>query len=207
MFTLKQASDLTTARLFSVAGRTARSEYWWSYLLVVIVAISVNMVTGALTKVSPTVGGIVGLVGGCFVLGLGIVMLFSGIRRLHDRNMSGWWILVMFVPVVGPIIMIVLFCLPGTPGVNRFGINPVEDLEGHYNYYYTKQFKQFGAYGAQNFTAGAQAPGFAAAANLQNAIKGFTQGQAPAQDQAPAQAPAQAQAPVQQQQPNQNQQQ
>jgi uncharacterized membrane protein YhaH (DUF805 family) len=44
------------------------------------------------------------------------------IKRLHDMNCSGWWILINFIPYIGPIIMlIVLGFVPGTKGSNRFG--------------------------------------------------------------------------------------
>ncbi len=44
-----------------------------------------------------------------------------GIRRLHDQDKSGWFILMGFIPFVGGIILIVFFCLPSTPGDNRYG--------------------------------------------------------------------------------------
>jgi uncharacterized membrane protein YhaH (DUF805 family) len=54
-----------------------------------------------------------------------------GVRRLHDRNMSGWWylgfIVLSLVPVIGfiaSIAMIVIFLLPGTPGPNKYGPDP-----------------------------------------------------------------------------------
>jgi uncharacterized membrane protein YhaH (DUF805 family) len=68
---------------------------------------------------------------GLFGLASFIPSIAVVVRRLHDRNMSGWWylgvILASFIPVVGGlagIAMFVLFCLPGTPGPNRFGPDP-----------------------------------------------------------------------------------
>ena len=55
------------------------------------------------------------------------------VRRLHDRDMSGWWylgfIVLSAIPLVGwiaSIAQIVIFCLPGTPGPNRFGEDPLD---------------------------------------------------------------------------------
>ena len=60
------------------------------------------------------------------------LMLAVAVRRLHDRNMSGWWLTVflfsLLIPYVGPVFCIVQFvimgCLDGTPGENRYGANP-----------------------------------------------------------------------------------
>jgi uncharacterized membrane protein YhaH (DUF805 family) len=46
------------------------------------------------------------------------------IRRLHDTDRSGWWILIGLVPVIGGIWLLVLLCLAGTPAANRFGPPP-----------------------------------------------------------------------------------
>lgn len=48
-----------------------------------------------------------------------------GIRRLHDLNRSGWWILLYGIPYAGPVVFLGLFFLfPGTKGSNRFGPQP-----------------------------------------------------------------------------------
>jgi uncharacterized membrane protein YhaH (DUF805 family) len=52
------------------------------------------------------------------------------IRRLHDRDMSGWWLLLMLVPVIGSLALLVLYVLPGTPGPNRFGPDPLGNDTG-----------------------------------------------------------------------------
>lgn len=46
------------------------------------------------------------------------------VRRLHDTDRSGWWFLIAFSLVIGPIILLVFMALDGTPGDNRFGPNP-----------------------------------------------------------------------------------
>jgi uncharacterized membrane protein YhaH (DUF805 family) len=47
--------------------------------------------------------------------------LAVAVRRLHDLDSSGWWILLFLIPLVGAIILIVWFCTKGTDGPNRFG--------------------------------------------------------------------------------------
>lgn len=62
------------------------------------------------------------------------LLLPVNVRRLHDRNMSGWWLIAFWIggalPYVGWLIGIVQFvimgCLAGTPGQNRYGMNPRE---------------------------------------------------------------------------------
>jgi uncharacterized membrane protein YhaH (DUF805 family) len=46
------------------------------------------------------------------------------IRRLHDTDRSGWWLLIVLVPLVGAILLIVWYCTEGTRGPNRFGADP-----------------------------------------------------------------------------------
>ena len=47
-------------------------------------------------------------------------------KRFHDRDKSGWWILILFIPIIGFIWYLVeLGFLPGTPGPNRFGPDPL----------------------------------------------------------------------------------
>jgi len=49
-----------------------------------------------------------------------------GIKRYHDRDKSGWWLLIQLVPVIGSVWYFVeSFCLSGTPGPNRFGPDPL----------------------------------------------------------------------------------
>lgn len=62
------------------------------------------------------------------ILGAYANILIS-IRRLHDRNMRGWWYLLFFIPYVGWAALIVLFCLRGTTGPNRFGPDPLGEMQ------------------------------------------------------------------------------
>jgi uncharacterized membrane protein YhaH (DUF805 family) len=50
--------------------------------------------------------------------------LAVSVRRLHDRDLSGWWILIGLVPVLGAILLLVWSCMEGTQGDNRFGPDP-----------------------------------------------------------------------------------
>ena len=53
--------------------------------------------------------------------------LAVGARRLHDTDRSGWFLLLVFIPLIGIIILIVWWCQRGTAGPNRFGPDPLAD--------------------------------------------------------------------------------
>jgi uncharacterized membrane protein YhaH (DUF805 family) len=70
----------------------------------------------------------VGILIGCLYVAYALAVLVPGIavsiRRLHDTNKSGWWILINLVPLVGGIIFLVLMCIEGDPGPNLYGPSP-----------------------------------------------------------------------------------
>ncbi len=46
------------------------------------------------------------------------------VRRLHDLDKSGWWVLICLIPLVGLVVLIYWFIQPGTSGPNRYGPEP-----------------------------------------------------------------------------------
>ena len=46
------------------------------------------------------------------------------VRRLHDIGRSGWWYLLIFVPIIGWIVLLVFFCTRGEDGPNQWGPVP-----------------------------------------------------------------------------------
>lgn len=58
---------------------------------------------------------------GLYSLLLLIPGLAVGVRRLHDTDRSGWWLLLGFIPVVGAIVLIVFAAQKGTAGANKYG--------------------------------------------------------------------------------------
>jgi uncharacterized membrane protein YhaH (DUF805 family) len=65
-----------------------------------------------------------GLLSGIYSLAVLIPSLAVTVRRLHDIDRSGWWILIGLVPLIGVIVLLVFALLDGTPGDNRYGSNP-----------------------------------------------------------------------------------
>ena len=59
-----------------------------------------------------------------FFFGANIAYLIIGIRRLHDMDKSGWWMLFVFVPLANLALMVALLFTPGTKGDNNYGPDP-----------------------------------------------------------------------------------
>ena len=130
-------------RYAEFSGRSRRMEYWMFTLLNVIVVTVLLVATGSMgaftdpeTMAEPG-GGLMALFGGLGILivvyGLAVLLpsIAVTVRRLHDRDMSGWWYLgavvgglIPFVGFLVSIAFLVLMALPGTPGPNRFGPDP-----------------------------------------------------------------------------------
>ncbi len=108
--------EVVTKKYADFNGRARRQEYWMFVLFYILIYV-------ALFVIESIVGsfGILVLV---FSLGLLVPSIAVTIRRLHDTERSGWWILIAFVPVVGGIVLLVFMCLDGTGGPNRFGPDP-----------------------------------------------------------------------------------
>ena len=119
-------------RYFEFRGRSQRREFWLFSLFCFGVSLAVMAVFGspygAWNGTSFAGGTQLGATGsllrGAFGLFNLIPSLAVGVRRLHDIDRSGWWLLLYFVPIVGWLILLVFFCLDGTFGSNRYGYDP-----------------------------------------------------------------------------------
>ena len=100
-------------------GRACRSEYWYFYLFDIIVLLIAAIIDLAIF------GSDVSVVGSIWALATLIPIIAVGVRRLHDIDRTGWWLLLSLIPLIGWIILLVWFCTRGTAGSNRFGNNPL----------------------------------------------------------------------------------
>jgi len=96
-------------------GRAGRPEFWWWTLFELLILIAAVIADTVLLR-SESVGPFYGL----SILALLLPSLAVQVRRLHDTDRSGWWLLLGFVPF-GGIVLLVFFCMRGTEGPNRFG--------------------------------------------------------------------------------------
>lgn len=114
--------------LFSFEGRIPRSAYWWglgamvaSFGLVALFAAAINAVFGWLALESVGRPLFVMLVGAATIAALW-AWFALGVKRFHDHDLSGWWMIAGRIPIIGPIgLFIVLGLSRGTIGPNRFG--------------------------------------------------------------------------------------
>lgn len=96
-------------------GRARRHEFWMFVLLQIIVFF-----------LAALIDGLTGFPALTLIAGLGLLIpsLAVTIRRLHDTDRSGWWLLIGLIPVVGGLVLLVFYILEGTQGSNRFGPDP-----------------------------------------------------------------------------------
>ena len=105
-------------KYFVFEGRASRSEYWWFQL---IVTPSYFISTFIENEVSYIFLGIT-----LFTL---IPAISAGVRRLHDTNRSGFFLLISFIPFIGGLILLFFLIPEGTKGKNRFGPNPLKKIK------------------------------------------------------------------------------
>jgi uncharacterized membrane protein YhaH (DUF805 family) len=104
-------------------GRARRKEYWFFQLFNVIAVIVLAIIDSALENTGPATD-FLGILSGLYILATFLPGLGVLIRRLHDTDRSGWWVLISFVPLVGGIVLLVFTVTEGTPGPNKYGADP-----------------------------------------------------------------------------------
>ena len=103
----------------SFSGRAVRSEYWYWCLFAAIVLFVFGAIDRSLYP-GPLAMGPFSYVNMAVGLALFLPSLAVSVRRLHDIDRTGWWILIG-PTVIGTLVLIYWACLPGTSGSNRFG--------------------------------------------------------------------------------------
>jgi uncharacterized membrane protein YhaH (DUF805 family) len=103
-------------------GRARRKEYWFFVLFHTIFAVCLMVIDSFAGTFDEESG--YGVFSGIYYLAALIPGLAVTVRRLHDTGRSGWWILVILVPLLGPIVLLVFAASDSQSGENRFGPNP-----------------------------------------------------------------------------------
>ena len=109
---------------FDFSGRSRRMEYWMFVLINSVISVFCILLDSML--------GTVWSIGyGPIYIGYGLAVFIPGlavaIRRLHDIGKSGWYYLLVIIPIIGPIWLIILFVTEGEQGENKYGPNPKND--------------------------------------------------------------------------------
>jgi len=136
---MAEAVQLFFKNYVNFQGRSRRAEYWWPVLMNLIISWSLTglaVIVGGGFDALGTLGFnflgwvfyVASLLWGLFVF---IPGLSVTVRRLHDRNMSGWWLLgfivamlIPFVNLLAIIAYLVIMAMEGTSGPNKFGADP-----------------------------------------------------------------------------------
>jgi uncharacterized membrane protein YhaH (DUF805 family) len=126
-----------TNLLFGFRGRTNRAKFWLVALAIVVIEIILLAIFGANAvmisddpqKALADMGPVTSIVLLIFVVAATWISIAVGIKRFHDRNKSGVWILIIFVPLIGSLwYLIECGFLRGTPGPNNYGPDPLAAL-------------------------------------------------------------------------------
>ena len=98
-------------------GRASRPMYWWWFLFALLASVVGNILDAA-----------VGVQIFSILIGLALFLpgLSVAIRRLHDTDRSGWWILIGLIPIIGLIVLIVFFVQKSDLGDNQYGPPPAD---------------------------------------------------------------------------------
>jgi uncharacterized membrane protein YhaH (DUF805 family) len=127
-------------RYADFSGRASRREYWLYMLFAVVLVFGVlfgGMLVGGWIAPSADMfdgrsGGSSLLFGiaGLLILGLIVPSFAVQVRRFHDQDMSGWFVLLNFIPYIGRLILLFFMIRRGTDGENRFGPDPLHPDDG-----------------------------------------------------------------------------
>jgi uncharacterized membrane protein YhaH (DUF805 family) len=126
---------LAFRRYFNFKGRSRRREYWWFTLintgimgmLALLFAITQSAASSESSEPAAAVFWMVVL--WLFIIAVTVPSIAVGVRRLHDTNRSGWWVvlgLIPYVNFVSGIVLLVFYCIDSDPGTNQYGPNPKE---------------------------------------------------------------------------------
>ena len=118
--------------LFSFQGRVNRAPYWYVHLAILVVeiaflaAIMVPAILANDPEMLTNSAVAINLVGALVFIPIFWISLAVTVKRCHDRDKSGWWILIVLVPLIGGIwFLIDVGFLRGTPGPNQYGPDPL----------------------------------------------------------------------------------
>ncbi|WP_454917840.1 DUF805 domain-containing protein [Xanthobacter sediminis] len=123
-------------------GRATRSEFWWFELFLVLVGLAVPLISVLL--MGPVVTEHVTIDDGAMGHGWGVMWamgsvgvlphlvnlllllpaLAVSVRRLHDVGRSGWWVLIIFLPLIGFLVLLFWAVQPSEPRDNAYGPAP-----------------------------------------------------------------------------------
>ncbi len=113
---------LEVLRKYTVfSGRARRKEYWIFVLISSVVVVLSSVID---ERMGWTLGEDVGFFSTLYGVAVIVPSIALTVRRLHDTDRSGWWLLLGLIPLIGSIVLLVFMILKGIEGDNRFGPDP-----------------------------------------------------------------------------------
>ncbi len=136
---MTQAVRSVLQQYVGFSGRARRAEYWWWTLAVLLAMVVTNFLDVLFFAQNVTIQTGVGSVSAehdgplSAILSLAVFLpgLAVSVRRLHDVDKSGWWFLIILVPIFGFFYLLYLFIQQGTDGPNQFGTDPLTDFSDY----------------------------------------------------------------------------
>jgi uncharacterized membrane protein YhaH (DUF805 family) len=119
--------------LFGFQGRANRAKWWLVALGILVVEVILfaaifggAAISGDPEQIAAAIGSFAGIVIFVFAVIATWISIAVAVKRYHDRNKSGWWVLIVFVPVIGGLwYLIECGFLSGTTGPNTYGPDPL----------------------------------------------------------------------------------
>lgn len=111
------AFEMAIKNAITPQGRASRGEYWWFVLA--------NLIVGIVLAILARVTILFVIVNVLYTLAIILPSIMVAIRRLHDIDKSGWFLLAGFIPILGSIFILVMLARPGTVGANTYGYPPL----------------------------------------------------------------------------------
>lgn len=108
-------------------GRSSRAAYWYWVLFYVLLDIACAIIDSAffIDPIAEAVERSRGPIELIFLLLTALPTIAVSVRRLHDIDRRGWWVLIGVIPIIGLIVLVIWYCTQGTEGDNRFGPDPL----------------------------------------------------------------------------------
>lgn len=112
-------------RYAEFSGRSSRREYWmFQLLLVLCVLVLQGFIALARVTANATLVAVAELLVGLLIVGTLLPGLSVTVRRLHDFDRPGWYVLVALIPILGPPMLLLSMLARGDAQPNRFGAVP-----------------------------------------------------------------------------------
>jgi uncharacterized membrane protein YhaH (DUF805 family) len=123
--TFGEAVNSVLSQYATFAGRASRSEFWRWVVVFVLLTLVTRMIDGAMFASSIREGlyvrGVWQPLTFITILALFLPNMALAVRRLHDIGRSGWWLLLMVIPFIGPLVLLYWYVQPSEDGPNQFG--------------------------------------------------------------------------------------